>query len=399
MRILFINYEFPPIGGGGGIASYMLARELAKRHEVEVITGGVKNLPVIEEKENFIIHRVALKRDHLQSSSFSFLLGYVPLSIKKGLNLKGKKFDILHSFFGLPSGITGTILAKYLRVPHIVTLIGAEIVNPKESFRYEGERASLALRIIPFKNFFLSNLLSWIVNSATFATAISQDTKEAATKFIKVKKEIKVIPLGFEIPNFSKIPRENFGFSERDFLIVSVCRIVKRKGLHLLLHALKKLNRENLKLIIVGDGIERKNIEKLAYSLGLNNQVLFTGFVDEKKKFQYLSISDIFVLPTYHEGFGIVYLEAMYCGLPIITTDNGGHRDFIVHNQNGFLVPVGNVDALAEKITYLLENKEVRERIKENNIEKAIQYRISNVTQLYEELYREALTYRSKGKI
>jgi glycosyltransferase involved in cell wall biosynthesis len=399
MRILIINYEFPPIGGGGGVASYLLAKELSKTHEVEVLTGGTRNLPIDEKKDNFLVHRVPLKRDHLQSSKFSFLIRFIPLSIRRGVSLKDKKFDIIHSFFGLPSGFTGMILGKFLKIPHVVTLIGAEIVNPKESFRYEGERASSLLRIIPFKNFFLSNLLSWIVNSATIVTAISQDTKEAAKNFIKTNKEIKVLPLGFEIPPFPKVSKENLGFSEMDFIIVTVCRLVKRKGLHLLLHALKKLNNRNLKLLIIGDGIERKNLENLAHSLGLDEQVIFTGFIDEDKKFQYISISDIFVLPTYHEGFGIVYLEAMACGLPIITTDNGGQRDIIVDNKNGFLVPVGNVDALVEKIVYLLENKEERERMKKNNVEQAMLYHISNVARLYEEIYREALKHSTKGKV
>ncbi|MEW6095316.1 MAG: glycosyltransferase family 4 protein [bacterium] len=389
MRILIINYEFPPLGGGGGIASYQMGKELVKKHRVEVLTSGYKDLPRSEEKDGLIIHRVpVLQRDSLFTASLLSIGSFIPSSIKRGFSLlKNEKFDIIHSYFAFPSGITGVILSRHFKIPHITTIIGGEIIG---STRYKGERASLGIQLIPFKTAIFKWLLLWVLQNSK-KIAISNDVANGVYDYLKTSLDIKIIPLSVQIPYFQKKTREELGFSKDDFLIVSVCRLVKRKGLDYLIQAVSSLRDKRIKILIIGDGIEKQNLLQLAKKLDISDQVIFLGFLTEEVKFQYLSISDIFILTSLHEGFGIVYLEGMSCGLPVIASDNGGQTDFIIEGENGFLIPVADVDKLSQRIIELIENKELRDKISEVNIKKAQEFSITKEAQKYEEIYKSVL--------
>lgn len=402
MRILVVTYEFPPIGGGVGVASYQTSKELANRHRVEILTSGHRDLPVKEEKDGMIIHRVpVVQRDSFYTGSMFSIISFFPSSIKKGFSLlKKERFDLIHSYFALPSGLTGVILSKYFKIPHVTTLIGGEIIDPTKNFRYKGERSSFGIQLIPFKKTILGRTLLWVLQHSTAITAISKDVSQGTYDFLKVPLNITVLPPGLEVPNFQIKNREELGFTDEDILIVSVCRLVKRKCLHHLIQAVSKLKNEKIKILLIGEGIEKQNLIQLAKQLNISYQVIFLGYVSEEVKFQYLSISDLFMLASAHEGFGIVYLEAMYCGLPVIASDNGGQTDFLTDGENGFLVPVGDIEKLAQRITELINDKELKQRMSCTNRKKIQEFFISKVILRYEEFFEEVIkSSKCKKKI
>jgi len=393
MRILIITYEFPPIGGGVGVASYQMSKELAKRHRVEILTSRFRDCPVKEEKNGLIIHRVpVIHRDNPFTGSILSLLSFFPSSLKKGFTLlKKEKFDLIHSYFGIPVGIIGVILSKCFSIPHVTTLIGGEIIDSRKSFRYRGERSSFALSLVPFKRTIFGKTLLWVLQNSKAIVAISNDTVRGTNEFLKISFDIKIIPPGMKPPNFRVENRQKLGFANEDFLIVSICRLVKRKCLDHIIQAVSRLKDKRIKILFIGDGPEKQNLIRLAKQLNISDQITYLGYVSEEVKFQYLSISNLFVLTSFHEGFGIVYLEGMYCGLPVIATNNGGQTDFIRDGENGFLIPVGDVEKLAQKIKELIENEELRKRMGESNRKKTQGFTVDREAQQYENLYEEII--------
>ena len=380
MKILFINHEYPPLGGGGGIVTFQIARELVNRHKVDILTSGFKGLKNNEIEDGINIYRVpVLNRKSRDTATFLSWLSFFPMSLWKGIKLvKQNRYNVINAHFAIPSGLIGIILSKLFNIPNILSIHGGDIYDPSKKHS-------------PHKHYFLRKIISYVMNKSDKIVAQSNDTKKRALQYYKVKKEIEIIPLGLIKHSFNKVDRKNLALSDEDFLIISIGRLIKRKGLQYLFYAIQKLGNKRLKLLIMGEGPEKESLKMLSQKLGLEGQVKFLGFVSEEKKYQYLSVSDLFVLPSLHEGFGIVFLEAMHCGLPIITTDTGGQTDFLKDGENGFLVPVGDVDSLAEKINLLYNDSGLRRKISDTNRKDVKNFYSETMAGKYENIFNQTL--------
>jgi glycosyltransferase involved in cell wall biosynthesis len=379
MKVLFINHEYPPLGGGGGVVTFQIAKELVKRHEIDILTSGFKDLKSSEVNDGITIYRVpVLNRKSRDTATFLSWLSFFPTSLWKGIKLaKQNHYDVINSHFAIPSGLIGFILSKLFNISNILSIHGGDIYDPSKKYS-------------PHKYYFSKKIISYVMNKSDKIVAQSNDTKKRALKYYKVKKKIDVINLGLVKPTFDEIGRKNLELPDNDFLIISIGRIIKRKGLQYLLYSMQKLGDKRLKLLIIGEGPEKDTLKMLSKKLNLERQIKFLGFVSEEKKYQYLSVSDLFVLPSLHEGFGIVFLEAMHCGLPIITTDNGGQTDFLKNGVNGFLVPVGDVDSLAEKINLLYNDSNLRQSISNTNCKDVKNFYSETMAGKYEKLFDQA---------
>ena len=377
-RILIINYEFPPLGGGGGIACYQIARELAKNHHVDYLTTRFRGLPKFEVVDEINIHRVLVfGRKELSTATFLSLLTFFPSSLLSGIKLcRWNKYTLLWTWFVIPSGVTNVLLCKLFSVPHILTIIGGDVYDPSKKWS-------------PHKFFLLRKIVNWIMNNSKIITSISTDTKRRASQYYKTNTAIKPIPLGFVEPNFKEVTRRELGLSDEDIILISVGRLIKRKAYQYAIRAVSKLPYQNIKYLIIGDGPEEDNLRKLAKELNVAEKVEFLGFVPEEKKFQYLSISDVYILSSLHEGFGIVFLEAMHCGLSIVATNNGGQTDFLVDGRNALLVPIKDSYALAEKIIELVEDKVIRSEMSSANRKDVQNFYIEKIAQKYMKIYEE----------
>jgi len=377
MKILMLNYEFPPLGGGGGVVFANIAAELARRHEVDVVTTRGRGLQAFEVVDGARIHRVpVIGRGEESTATLASLLSFPPSSVAKGLKLcLERHYDVINSHFAVPTGPTGVVLSRLLGVPNVLSMHGGDLYDPSK-------------RLSPHRSRLLRGVVRWVLRNSTCLLAESQDVRQRALRYYGVKRDIAVIPWGLKEPHFEKLSRGKLGLREGDLVVISVGRLVRRKGLDCLLRALPKIGSPDVKLVVVGDGPERERLQELASELRIETQVSFLGNVTEESKFQYLCASDVFALPSLHEGFGLVFLEAMHCGLPIVTCDCGGHTDFLTDGRNGFLVPVGDVDAVASAISTLARDGNLRAKMAKNNEEDIERLSVAATAERYEQVFQ-----------
>lgn len=373
-KILIVNYEFPPLGGGGGVATYELAKELAKKYEIHCLTSGVSDLKEYELVDGIHVHRVMIKgRKNRSTATILSMYNFITGSKKIAERLCSEiNFDCLWTWFAIPSGIVGTKIAKRWNIPHTLTIVGGDIYDPSK-------------KTSPHRFLILRKIVSSVINNADAVTAISNDVKNKAIEYYDVRNSIKVLPLGFTPKIFSKLERKELEFDERAFYFIATGRLVKRKGFLFLIKALALMKSQTSKLIIIGDGPLENSLKEASKNLGVEGRVVFAGYVGEEKKMQYLATSDCYVLSSLHEGFGIVLQEAMFCGLPIVSTDQGGQTDFLKHEKNAILVPVERSDKLAGAMDRIMQDSSLRDNMTKNNLREINNFYTESVVKLYED--------------
>jgi L-malate glycosyltransferase len=381
MKILLVNYEYPPLGGGGGIAMKEIAEELARRHEVHVLTSGAGGLDAVEKhaRVDLTIHRAhVLGRSDRATASLRSMAAFLPSGIRLGHRLmRDIRFDVVNTWFAIPSGITGGAIARRGGVPHVLTIIGGDIYDPSKWYSPH--------RFAPS-----GQAVRWALRHADRVVAISTDIAGRARDYFGFRAPIEVIPLGIAEPAFSPASREALGMSPHRKYIVAVGRLVRRKDYPKLIAAFKALGRDDVSLMILGDGPERGNLRRLAEQLGVADRVELKGFVPEEQKYQILANSDVFALVSLHEGFGVVYLEAMYCGLPVVAADQGGQVDLLKDGETGYLVPVGDVDRLRGSLQALLEDPVATRRIGDHNRRRFQEFSVASLAARYERILEHA---------
>ncbi len=381
MNILMVNYEWPPLGGGGGVAMETIVKELAKAHTVHVLTSGSGALPSEETLADGSIRvfRCASFLRHSESvASIPSMLAFWPLGVQLGKKLlRRHRYDVINTWFAIPSGPPGVSIAKHGNIPHVLTIIGGDIYDPSKWYS-------------PHRNPILKRTVRSVLHKADFHTAISCDIERRARDIYGFKRPIEVISLGITEPSFEPRSRQDLGLRPDVTYIISVGRIVRRKDYPRLLRALQKVERDDVHLLILGDGPQRSDLETLSTELGIADRVCFRGFVPDEEKYQLLAAADVFVLASLHEGFGLVYLEAMHCGLPIIASRTGGQEDFLTEGETGFLIPVEDEVALANALRRVLDEPELRATFAEKNRELVKSYYASAAAARYAKFFELA---------
>ncbi|HPN54441.1 MAG TPA: glycosyltransferase family 4 protein [Candidatus Moranbacteria bacterium] len=381
MKIIFFNYEFPPLGGGAGNASFYMLREYTKNPDIQVdfVTSSIDEKQHLEKMgSNIAIHRLPIGKnpDNIHYQSQKELLKYTWEAYKFSKKLaKENKYDLTHSFFSVPCGVISLLLKRKFGIPYIISLRGSDVPGYSERF------TALYKVITP--------IIKKIWKEAYFVIANSQGLAELALKS-KPEKEIGIIPNGIDTKEFFPAPEKN----EADkFTIICVSRVTPRKGIRFLIQAFNILSKryDYLRLIIVGDGNERASLEDLVQTLGLKEKVLFTGPVLHEKVLEYYQKANIFALPSMNEGMSNTMLEALACGLPLIATNTGGTKELIEEGQNGFIVKMKEANDLAEKIEKFLLDKNLEARMGQASRELAEKLDWSVVANEYFALYQKTV--------
>jgi len=313
-----LNYEFPPLGGGAGNATYYLLKEFSDLNNIEIdlITSSINTARTERFSKNITIHFLNIgKNGKLQHQSYRDLITYSRKAYNFAISLMNKnKYDFCHAFFGIPCGY----IAMKLGIPYIVSLRGSDV--PFHNERY------YLLDLFIFKN-----LSKKIWKNSREVIANSEGLRQLAL-YTNQNQNIIVIPNGIDTNLFSP-KKKNKG---EKTIIISTGRLSKIKGYEYLIKALK--DKKDFVLWLVGEGDLREKLEKLSKKNNINTK--FFGRKNHKEIIKLLQKSDLFVMPSLNEGMSNSILEAMACGLPIITTDTGGSKELI--RGNGFIVKKAN---------------------------------------------------------
>ena len=380
MRILFVNYEYPPLGGGGGVVNAWLAEELAKRHEVTVFTSGAFDLRERESSRGVeIVRSRTWFRRQMAVANMPAMATFIVGGSRAGKRLVlEREFDVMNTHFALPTGPVGDVLSRQRRLPNVLSVHGGDLYDPSKWMS-------------PHRHAILRKLVRRIVRSADAVVGQSRNTNENLRRYYDPATEPRLIPLGMPRPAATAVGRRELGLAPDEFVMITIGRLVARKGIDQLVRMLARLEHPQGRLVVVGDGPELGELQGLARDLRVASQVTFTGFVSEQRKVDWLAASDIYVSTSQHEGFGLVFLEAMAQGLPIVCYDHGGQTDFLTQGMNGSVVRLNDLEAFTAAVRELAYDAAKRETISVHNRRDVEQYFIESCAGRYEELFHEVL--------
>lgn len=272
------------------------------------------------------------------------------LFIKKIIELTRKsRFDIIHVQGSAPDDYAGYLLSKKLKIPYIQTLHGDALLY----LSTKGKRFSRS---------------KIAIEKADAIIAVSSKIEEKIYELTNRKENIFKVLNGYTPLNIDEMSNNNYNTNDAIINILFAGNLIPQKGCDFLIEAFSKLQSKysNLILQIAGTGTEDNNLKKKAKKMGINDKVMFYGYLKHKRLMLLMSQCDIFIMPSWNEAFGIVYLEAMSFEKPVIGTLGEGICDLIEDSKNGLLVEPKSVDSIVDKLTILIENKEFRDQIGEN---------------------------------
>lgn len=384
MRILFCNYEYPPLGGGGGVINALLAEELAARHEVTVLTSQGMGLPAESVVNGVRIVRVPVFfRTQLAAANVPSMLAYLPMGIAAGKRLiKANQYDVINTHFVLPTGPVGDALASFGKIPHVLSVHGGDLYDPSKWMS-------------PHRHFVLRMWVKRLLQRADRIVGQSRNTVENVHTYYDPSFTVERIPLGIKRPVVDIATRAEYGFTDDQVLLVTVGRLVARKAMDQLVSVLKDTGRPDAHLLIIGSGPQEQVIRQKASELGLSDRVHLLGQMDERDKFRILQMSDIFVSTSQHEGFGLVFLEAMASGLPVVCYGYGGQTDFLIDGVTGHVVPLNNMTVFTDSCRRLISDRETCRRISTENLARVEELYIDNCARQYEQLFEDVISKKS----
>jgi glycosyltransferase involved in cell wall biosynthesis len=386
VRLLFCNYEYPPLGGGGGVVNALLAEELATRHDVTVLTSRAGGLPAESIAKGVRIVRLpVLFRRQRSVANLASMFGYMVAGATLGRRwLRANSFDVINTHFVLPSGPVGDALAHAARLPNVLSLHGGDLYDPSKWSS-------------PHRHAVLRSYVRRLVRRADQLIVQSSDTLANLQRFYSSRLTAARIPLGILRPPPGVAPRARYGLGAEDVLLITVGRLVARKATDQLIDCLAGLGQPRIHLLVVGSGPEQPRLEQHAAHRGVLHRVHFLGHVTDEEKFQLLRMADIFVSSSQHEGFGLCFLEALACGLPIVCYDRGGHTDFLQTGITGALVPLNDLAELERHCDLLVRDAGKRADMGRNGIRVAEDYYIDVCARRYEAVFEETIRAARDG--
>ena len=251
------------------------------------------------------------------------------------------QFDLIHAHVALSDGYAGMKIAQKYKKPLIVNIHGQDFQQTI------------------FKNNKCKKNIEKIINFSEKTIVVSRKLKRIGKKYLEINKDkIIVVPNGINREDIYTEKNKNIQDYKDKKVILSVSHLIKTKGIDLNIKAIAKLKSKysNIIYLIIGKGDEKKKLKELVNKLNLQNMVKFIGEVSHHKVMEYMAVCDIFSLPSWNEGFGIVYLEAMAQGKPVIGCQGEGIEDFVENGKTGLLVKPKDVDSLVEALDFLLSH-------------------------------------------
>jgi len=373
MRIGIVCY---PTFGGSGVVATELGLELSKRgHEIHFITY---NQPVRLEllSNNVHYHEVTVPEYPL----FHYQPYELALSSKLVDMVKLHKIEILHVHYAIPHAYAAYMAKKMLQeegifVPIVTTLHGADIT-------------------LVGSHPFYKPAVAFSINKSDAVTAVSQSLKDDTLRLFDIKNEISVVPNFIDLDKYSnhfKDCQRAMMAKDDERIITHISNLRPVKRVKDVISVFYNIQKEiPAKLMLVGEGPEREKIELQCQKLGISDKVIFFGKSNEIDKI--LCFSDLFLLPSETESFGLAALEAMASSVAVISSNTGGIPEVNIHGVSGFLSNVGDVDDMTKNALYILKDKTRLETFKANARKEALKFDLHKIVPQYETIYEDTLS-------
>jgi N-acetyl-alpha-D-glucosaminyl L-malate synthase BshA len=373
MKIAIVCY---PTFGGSGVVATELGLELAHRgHEIHFITYR-QPVRLALLNSNVHYHEVNVPEYPL----FHYQPYELALSSKLVDMVKLYKIELLHVHYAIPHAYAGYMAKQMLKdegiiIPMVTTLHGTDITLVGNHPNYK-------------------TAVSFSINKSDVVTSVSQNLKDDTYKLFNIKKDIHVIPNFIELDkhrNESLITCQRSVMAKpEERIITHISNFRKVKRILDIIKIFYKIQQSiPAKLMMVGDGPEKEKAERLCEELGIQDKVIFFGNSNEIDKI--LAYSDLFLLPSETESFGLAALEAMAWSVPVISSNSGGLPEVNFDGVSGYLSDVGNIDEMATNAIRIIGNIETLNSFKENAFSVAKKFDIKNILPIYESLYRKAI--------
>jgi len=364
-----------PTYGGSGVVATELGKALATRgHQVHFITYA-QPMRLDRFQDNLFYHEVEIPNYPL----FEFQLYSLSLASKIADVARFENLDIIHAHYAIPHAVSAylacQILGEESKLKTVTTLHGTDIT------------------LIGLDPGFLP-LIRFSIEKSDAVTAVSRFLAEKTKTGFNVKREINVINNFVDTELYSRQPctpfkRQIAPNNEKILMHISNFRPVKRVAdtIHIFAKVLEKVPS---KLVLVGDGPDRVECERLSREIGISDHVRFLG--KQSALPELLSSADLFLLPSQSESFGLSALEAMSCGVPVVATSMGGIPEVIVHGENGYIAELGDIERMAKYAVELLTNGKKWQVFSEKARERAVsEFRTDLIVPQYEALYQSVI--------
>lgn len=372
MKIGIVCY---PTFGGSGVVATELGKGLASQgHQVHFITYS-QPARLDFFSENLFYHEVAVSQYPL----FDFPPYESALASKLVDVVRFEELDVLHVHYAIPHAsaayLAKQILKSYgIEIPVVTTLHGTDItlVGKDKSFK---------------------PVVTFSINESDGVTTVSESLKKQTLEYFDINRDIKVIPNFIDLNRFVNKKREHFKRAiapDNERIMVHTSNFRKVKNTTDVVRIFHQVTQKiPSKLLMVGDGPERTNAEELSRQLGISHCVRFLGKQDAIEEI--LSVSDLFLMPSSSESFGLAALEAMACSVPVVSSNAGGLPELNVNGVTGFLSNISDVDDMAKNAIYILEDCDRLEEFKKAAYERAKDFDINQILPVYESYYKQAM--------
>lgn len=352
MKVLFLNYEYPPLGGGASVATEAILKQWGTQKEMEVhlVTAGVgKEVEHVHVGENVHVHRLPIGKDpskfHSQSLKDIFIYTVKAWFFMRKLicaERKKKPFDITLAFFTVPCGFLAYLAKVFYGIPYVVSLRGADV--PGFSEKYD----TFYIFAKPLVRFLWRHAEKVIPNSLGIRK-LAQQTNSFQL--------MEIIENGVDTESFQP---KNIDKSMSPIVFLSTSRLTPRKGIHFLIEAFALAVKQSsvpIELHLIGEGEQKETLEARVKELGMTDKVQFLGRVEHYLLPQFYQKVHAFVLPSKNEGMSNSALEALACGLPLVVSGTGGMEELVTEGKNGCFIDPENTETFAKTLTDLATNQ------------------------------------------
>jgi phosphatidylinositol alpha-1,6-mannosyltransferase len=375
MRILMLDNEFPPLGGGMGTANLALFKHFAQSPglNIDLITSAMGGKSAFEHfSDNISIYKVPVWNKNIHHSSNRELILYAAQAFVVARRLiRDHAYDFCFAWSALPAGAVALAFYHFLGLPYMVWVSGPDIPGFEQRYRH------LYPLLIP--------LLRRIWRYATPLIAKCQEEVDMIHA-VDAQVEVGIIPNGADLSGFE--PRAFFS-SDGPLRVICVARLIKRKGQHHLIQAVARLANEGIEVAVslAGTGDAIGDLMSLADRLGIAERITFLGYVPREELPHYFDQADVFALASFNEGMSLAALEAMAAGLPLVVTRTGGTSMLVEEGVNGFTFDWSNVDQLCTHLRRLNYQRALLAKMGEASRMRAHRFAWNNIARQYRNLF------------